>query len=86
MVNFALKDLQLKMERFGAVKSCRLVVDKDTKKLKGTAFVDFETTKAAEKAVAACNKDRWMRLSSPERLLPRRMRSCVRLDLSFIGR
>ena len=46
------------MERFGAVKSCRLVVDKDTKKLKGTAFVDFETTKAAEKAVAACSKDR----------------------------
>lgn len=66
-----MQDLQLKMERFGAVKSCRLVVDKDTKKPKGTAFIDFEEPSAAEKAVAACSKDKYVwPLISPPHLQP----------------
>ena len=42
-----------KMRVFGAVRSCRLVMDKATGRAKGTAFVDFHEMKGARSAVAA---------------------------------
>jgi nucleolar protein 4 len=47
------QELQLKLSRFGGVRSCRLVVDKITGKLKGTAFVEFEAAEAAERCAGA---------------------------------
>jgi len=46
------------MERFGPVKSCRMVVDKVTGKGKGTAFVEFRSTEAAAAAAGACDRAR----------------------------
>ena len=37
---------------------CRLVKDKTTQKLKGTAFVEFERPEDAQRAAAACAKAR----------------------------
>ncbi|PRW57348.1 RNA-binding 28 isoform A [Chlorella sorokiniana] len=48
----------LKMKTYGPVRSCRLVVDKASGKLKGTAFVDFYKLASAEKAAEACAKGR----------------------------
>ncbi|KAL4452269.1 hypothetical protein ABPG75_007931 [Micractinium tetrahymenae] len=48
----------LKMKAFGPVRSCRLVVDKDSGKLKGTAFVDFYKKASAQAAADACAKGR----------------------------
>jgi len=42
------------MRTFGQVASCRVVVNKETSKAKGTAFVDFLTAAAAAAAVKAC--------------------------------
>jgi hypothetical protein len=50
--------LQERLARFGKLAACRLVMDKGTRKLKGTAFVEFEQQESAEKAVAACAKAR----------------------------
>lgn len=45
-------------QTYGPVRSCRLVVDKTSGKLKGTAFVDFYKVASAEKAAEACAKGR----------------------------
>jgi len=50
------QDVQLKLSRFGSIKSCRLVMDKITGKLKGTAFVDFENKDAAERCASASKR------------------------------
>jgi nucleolar protein 4 len=42
------------------------VVDKASGKLKGTAFVDYYTRAAADKAAEACAKGRWVLLHRPE--------------------
>lgn len=44
------------MKKFGFVKSTRLVLSKSTRKPKGTAFVDFKTVDAANKAAEASDK------------------------------
>ena len=46
-----------RMRAFGAVRSCRLVVDKATGRPKGTAFVDFHEPRSAAAAVAAAEKE-----------------------------
>eukprot|EP00898_Chlorokybus_atmophyticus_P007494 jgi/Chlat1/7746/Chrsp66S07326 len=43
---------------FGKIRSCRLVKNKSTGRNKGTAFVDFQDQKAADKAVAAAEGKR----------------------------
>jgi nucleolar protein 4 len=48
--------LYSKMKTYGRVRSCRLVKDKTTGKLKGTAFVDFVDTSSAEKVAEVCSK------------------------------
>jgi nucleolar protein 4 len=48
--------LYSKMKTYGRVRSCRLVKDKTTGKLKGTAFVDFVDTASAEKVTEVCSK------------------------------
>jgi nucleolar protein 4 len=49
---------QARFDRFGAVKSCRLVCDKLTSKPKGTAFIEFRTPEPAAAAAAACARAR----------------------------
>ena len=49
--------LKEKMMKFGRVKSCRVVKDKATGKHKGTAFVDFVTSDAANAAVEASENE-----------------------------
>ena len=44
------------MKKFGFVKSTRLVLNKSTRKPKGTAFVDFKTAESANKAAEASQK------------------------------
>ena len=44
----------------------RLVLDKQTRKPKGTAFVEFEAPAAAQKAAAACAKARCAPCVSPK--------------------
>lgn len=48
--------LYSKMKTYGRIRSCRLVKDKTTGKLKGTAFVDFVDTSSAEKVAEVCSK------------------------------
>mmetsp|Transcript_2923 Transcript_2923/g.7844 ORF Transcript_2923/g.7844 Transcript_2923/m.7844 type:complete len:706 (-) Transcript_2923:173-2290(-) len=50
--------LRARMEVFGEVYMCRIVVDKATGKPRGTAFVEFEHPADAEKAAAACARGR----------------------------
>ncbi len=50
--------LRLAVQAFGRVASCRLVLDKASGRLKGTAFVDFAEPQAAHKAAEACAKAR----------------------------
>lgn len=50
--------LSTRLQTFGPVRSCRLVVDKDSGKLKGTAFVDFYRVASAHAAAEACAKGR----------------------------
>ncbi|GIL62659.1 hypothetical protein Vafri_16846, partial [Volvox africanus] len=50
--------LQARLEVFGAVKACRLVMDKASGKPKGTAFVEFREDGSADKAAAACARGR----------------------------
>jgi nucleolar protein 4 len=46
------------MRAFGAVGSCRLVMNKEIDRPKGTAFVDFRVASAAEAAAEACARGR----------------------------
>ncbi|CAD7703982.1 unnamed protein product [Ostreobium quekettii] len=46
------------LERFGAIKSCRIVVHPDTGKSKGTAFVDFANADGAKQAVEEAESGR----------------------------
>jgi nucleolar protein 4 len=48
------QELYASMQAFGPVASARLVLNKVTGKLKGTAFVDFRTAEGASSAVEAC--------------------------------
>lgn len=49
---------QARFDRFGAVKSCRLVVDKTTGKPKGTAFIEYKAPEPAAAAAAASGRAR----------------------------
>lgn len=46
-----------RMQKFGKVRSCRLVIDKATGRAKGTAFVDFHDPSAASRAVETATKE-----------------------------
>jgi nucleolar protein 4 len=46
------------LQAYGPVRSCRLVVDKASGKIKGTAFVDFYQRASAEAVAEACAKGR----------------------------
>lgn len=50
------KTVFLAMKKFGFVQSTRLVLNKSTRKPKGTAFVDFKSVECAEKAAEASRK------------------------------
>lgn len=50
--------LQAELERFGPLRSCLLVENKETRKLKGTAFVEFVSERDAEMALEYCKKAR----------------------------
>lgn len=42
---------------FGKILACRLVIDKKTRKFRGTAFVEFADESSARKAIAASKKE-----------------------------
>merc|ERR1711937_322950 len=46
-------DLQRAMEKFGKITSCRMVLDKQTRRFTGKAFVEYEKAGSAKKAHAA---------------------------------
>ena len=46
-------ELEKFMQKFGHVDSCRMCLDKSTRKFTGKAFVEYRLAKSAEKAVAA---------------------------------
>ncbi|KAL3151924.1 hypothetical protein ABBQ32_001053 [Trebouxia sp. C0010 RCD-2024] len=50
--------LHLAFSKFGKLRSCRLVMNKETQQPKGTAFVEYWDTSAAQQAAAACQKAR----------------------------
>ena len=45
-----------RMQKFGKVRSCRVVLDKTTGRSKGTAFVDFVDAASASRAIEAAGK------------------------------
>jgi nucleolar protein 4 len=49
---------QARFDRFGPVKACRIVVDKNTGKPKGTAFIEFKDHEPAAAAAAASARAR----------------------------
>ncbi|KAL3142888.1 hypothetical protein ABBQ38_003176 [Trebouxia sp. C0009 RCD-2024] len=50
--------LHLAFSKFGKLRSCRLVMNKETQQPKGTAFVEYWDTSTAQAAAAACQKAR----------------------------
>lgn len=55
-ISFKISELILKkeFEDFGVVNSCKIVIDKDTKRSKGYGFVDMEESEAL-KAIKGLN-------------------------------
>ena len=56
-LNYRVKegDLQQVMEDYGAVSSVKVVMDRETGKSKGFAFIEMEDDAAAAKAIAELN-------------------------------
>ncbi|HNX89820.1 MAG TPA: RNA-binding protein [Paludibacteraceae bacterium] len=48
-------DLKEVMEEYGQVDSCKLIIDRDTRRSKGFAFVEMADDDAAKKAIAELN-------------------------------
>ena len=53
-------DLQQVMEDYGAVSSVKVVMDRETGKSKGFAFIEMEDDAAAAKAIAELNGAEYM--------------------------
>lgn len=53
-----LQSPQARLERYGPIKACRLVINKATGVAKGTAFVEFRTPAGAAAAAAASARAR----------------------------
>ncbi|HRZ98690.1 MAG TPA: RNA-binding protein [Paludibacter sp.] len=48
-------DLKEVIEEYGQVDSCKIIIDRDTRKSKGFAFVEMADDAAAKKAIAELN-------------------------------
>ena len=48
-------DLKQLFSEFGAVKSAKVIMDRETNKSKGFGFIDMETAEAGAKAIEALN-------------------------------
>jgi len=48
-------DLREVIEEYGQVDSCKLIIDRDTRRSKGFAFVEMADDDAAKKAIAELN-------------------------------
>ena len=48
-------DLKEVIEEYGQVDSCKIIIDRDTRKSKGFAFVEMADDDAAKKAIAELN-------------------------------
>ena len=48
-------DLREVVEEYGQVDSCKLIIDRDTRRSKGFAFVEMADDEAAKKAIAELN-------------------------------
>ena len=49
------KDLEELFAKFGAVKSAKVIMDRETNKSKGFGFIEMETAEAGAKAIEALN-------------------------------
>ena len=49
------KDLEELFSKFGAVKSAKVIMDRETNKSKGFGFIEMETAEAGAKAIEALN-------------------------------
>ncbi|WP_198304331.1 RNA recognition motif domain-containing protein [Arcobacter vandammei] len=49
------KDLEAVFAKFGAVKSAKIIMDKETNRSKGFAFVEMEDAAAGNEAIEALN-------------------------------
>lgn len=61
-LNYRVKeaDLQQVMEDYGAVSSVKIIMDRETGKSKGFAFIEMEDDNAAAKAIAELNGAEYM--------------------------
>ena len=61
-LNYRVKegDLQQVMEDYGAVSSVKVVMDRETGKSKGFAFIEMEDDAAAAKAIAELNANHFL--------------------------
>ena len=48
-------DLEAVFAKFGAVKSAKVIMDRETNKSKGFGFIEMETSEAGAKAIEALN-------------------------------
>ncbi len=48
-------DLKEVMEEYGQVDSCKIIIDRDTRKSKGFAFVEMSDDAAAKKVISELN-------------------------------
>lgn len=49
------KELEEVFSKFGAVKSAKVIMDRETNKSKGFGFIEMETAEAGAKAIEALN-------------------------------
>lgn len=61
-LNYRVKetDLQKVMEDYGAVSSVKVIMDRETGRSKGFAFVEMEDSNAASKAITELNGSEYM--------------------------
>ena len=61
-LNYRVKeaDLQKVMEDYGAVSSVKVIMDRETGRSKGFAFVEMEDSNAANKAITELNGSEYM--------------------------
>lgn len=61
-LNYRVKeaDLQKVMEDYGAVSSVKVIMDRETGRSKGFAFVEMEDSNAASKAISELNGSEYM--------------------------
>ena len=72
------------MQKFGPIKSCRIVMHSQTGKSRGTAFIDFADAQGAQNAVEESERGRCQRMRSCLKLCPLVAQNCDSLPSTSI--